>query len=102
VGAGVGIGSDRSFQLTADWRADFDRAGKTTNRYGAGVEVLLGQLVPLRAGWSKDEMLGTKWWSVGAGLVTQTGVALDVGYRQSLDDPSARTVAATLKLFLFQ
>jgi hypothetical protein len=102
VGAGVGIGSDRSFQLTADWRADFDRAGKTTNRYGAGVEVLLGQLVPLRAGWSKDETLGTKWWSLGAGLVTQTGVALDVGYRQSLDDPSARTVAATLKLFLFQ
>jgi hypothetical protein len=102
VGAGVGIGSDRSFQLTADWRADFDRAGKTTNRWGAGVEVLLGQLVPLRAGWSKDEMLGTKWWSLGAGLVTQTGVALDVGYRQSLDDPSARTVAATLKFFLFQ
>lgn len=102
AGAGIGIGSDRSFQVTADWRADFDRAGKTTNRYGAGVEVLLGRLVPLRAGWQKDETLGTRWWSVGAGLVTQGGVALDVGYRQSLDDATARTVAATLKLFLFQ
>ncbi|HEY6003457.1 MAG TPA: hypothetical protein VIV57_11335 [Anaeromyxobacter sp.] len=102
VGAGIGIGNDRFIQLTADWRADFDRAGKTTNRYGAGVEVLLGQLVPLRGGWSRDETLGTRWWSLGAGLVTETGVALDVGYRQSLDDPSARTVAATLKLFLFQ
>jgi hypothetical protein len=102
AGVGIGLGNDRSFQLTADWRADFDRAGKTTNRYGAGVEVLLGRLVPLRAGWSRDETLGTRWWSVGAGLVTQTGVALDVGYRQSLDDSSARTVAATLKLFLFQ
>jgi hypothetical protein len=102
AGAGVGIGNDRSFQVTADWRADFDRAGKTTNRYGAGLEVLLGQLVPLRAGWSRDETLGTKWWSLGAGLVTQTGIALDVGYRQSLDDPTARTVAATLKVFLFQ
>ncbi|HEY6101145.1 MAG TPA: hypothetical protein VIW03_17040 [Anaeromyxobacter sp.] len=102
AGAGIGIGSDRSLQVTADWRADFDRAGKTTNRYGAGVEVLLGNLVPLRAGWSKDETLGTKWWSAGVGLVTQAGVAIDVGYRQSLDDASARTVAATLKLFLFQ
>jgi hypothetical protein len=102
MGAGVGIGSDRSFQVTADWRADFDRAGKATNRYGGGVEVLLGQLVPLRAGWSRDDMLGAKWWSLGAGLVTQAGVMLDVGYRQSLDDPSARTVAATLKIFLFQ
>lgn len=102
AGAGVGIGSDRSFQLTADWRADFDRRGKTTNRYGAGLEVLLGNLVPLRAGWSKDEMLDTRWWSVGAGLVTQSGVALDIGYRQSLDDASARTIAATFKVFLFQ
>lgn len=102
AGAGIGIGSDRSFQVTADWRADFDRRGKTTNRYGAGVEVLLGQLVPVRAGWARDETLDTRWWSVGAGLVTQAGVALDVGYRQSLDDSRSRTVAATLKVFLFQ
>lgn len=100
--AGIGIGSDRSFQLTADWRADFDRAGKTTNRYAAGLEVLLGELVPLRAGWARDETLDGSWWSLGAGLITQGGVALDVGYRQALGDPSARTVAATLKLFLFQ
>ena len=102
AGAGIGVGNDRSFQVTADWRADFDRAGKTTNRYGAGLEILLGDLVPLRAGWSKDETLGTRWWSIGAGLVTQTGVAIDLGYRQSLDDTSVRTVAATLKVFLPQ
>jgi hypothetical protein len=102
AGAGIGLGNDRSFQVTGDWRGDFDRAGKTTNRYGAGVEVLLGNLIPVRAGWSRDETLATRWWSAGVGLVTQTGIALDVGYRQSLDDPSSRTIAATLKLFLFQ
>lgn len=102
AGAGVGIGNDRSFELTADWRADFDRAGKTTNRYGAGVEVLLGNLVPVRAGWQRDETLATRWWSLGAGLVTQSGIALDVGYRQSLDDSNSRTIAASLKVFLFQ
>jgi hypothetical protein len=102
VGAGVGIGNDRSLQLTADWRADFDRWPETTNRWALGAEVLLGQLVPLRAGWMRDETLGGSWWSVGAGLVTRGGVSLDVGYRQSLDDPSARTVAGALKVFLFQ
>ncbi len=102
AGVGVGIGNDRSVQVTADWRGDFDRLGKTANRYGAGVETLLGNLVPIRAGWSKDDVLGTKWWSVGAGLITQTGVALDFGYRQSIDDKNARTLAASLRLFLFQ
>jgi hypothetical protein len=102
AGAGVAIGSDRSFQVTADWRADFDRAGETTNRWSAGAEVLLGGVVPIRAGWSRDETLGGRWWSAGAGLVSQGGVALDVGYRQSLDDANARTVAATLKVFLFR
>lgn len=102
AGVGVGVGSDSSFQLTADWRADFDRAGETTNRWAAGVELLLGRLVPIRAGWMKDETLDGQWWSAGAGLISQSGVALDVGYRQSLDDPNARTIAATLKVFLFR
>jgi hypothetical protein len=101
-GAGVGLGSDRSFQLTADWRADLDRAGKTTNRFAAGAEVLLGEAVPLRAGWMRDETLGGSWWSIGAGIVTRQGVALDFAYRQSFDDLSARTIAASIKVFLFQ
>jgi hypothetical protein len=102
VGAGIAIGSDQRFQVTGDWRADFDRGQETTNRYAAGVEVLLARLVPVRAGWTRDETLDTSWWSVGAGLVSQGGIALDVGYRQSLDSTSARTIAASLKVFLFQ
>jgi hypothetical protein len=102
AGAGLAIGSDQSLQLTGDWRADFDRGGETTNRYSAGVEVLLGRLVPIRAGYTRDETLGGRWWSLGAGLVSRNGVALDVGYRQSFEDESARTLAATLKVFLFQ
>ena len=102
AGAGIGVGSDQSFQVTADWRADFETGGETTNRYAAGVEVLLGEAVPIRAGWMRDETLGGQWWSAGAGLVTRNGVALDFGYRQSLDDPNARTIAATLKVFLFR
>jgi hypothetical protein len=102
AGAGIAIGNDRSFQVTGDWRTDFDRGEQTTNRYAAGIEVLLARLVPVRAGWMNDETLDTQWWSIGVGLVTRSGVAFDVGYRQSFDDVDARTIAASLKLFLFQ
>ncbi|MCM2334201.1 MAG: hypothetical protein NDI82_09675 [Anaeromyxobacteraceae bacterium] len=103
LAAGLALGSDTSVKVIADWRADFDRvrdaAGKarTTNRYGAGVEAFLGNMVPLRAGWMRDETLDTSWWSAGAGLVTAGGVALDVGYRQSLEDSAVRIIAVSFK-----
>lgn len=103
-GAGLAIGSDELVQLTGDWRVDLDRGGEgrgTLNRYAAGAEVLLGRLVPVRAGWAYDEVVGEHWWSVGVGLVTRNGIALDVGYRQGLDAPDARSIAASIKLFLF-
>lgn len=101
VGGGIAVGSDRRAQVTADWRADLDRLGKTSNRYAAGGEVLLGRLFAVRAGYTKDEVLDTTWWSAGIGLAARSGVALDLGYRQSVDDASARTLAASLKVFLF-
>jgi hypothetical protein len=100
MGAGIALGSDRSFQVTADWRTDLDRPGSKTNRWAAGAEVLVLNMIPLRAGWMKDELLDTTWWSAGAGLVNANGVAIDVGYRQSIEDPKARTIAATLKIFV--
>ncbi len=111
VGAGIAIGTDRLFQITADWRADFDRGQLTSttpdvratkNRYGAGAELLLGDLVPLRGGFQVDEVLDTRWWSVGTGLVSKNGIALDVGYRQSVDAKTARQIAASLRVFMFQ
>jgi hypothetical protein len=101
MGAGVAVGSDRSFQVLVDWRADFDhRNDKGSNRIAVGAEALIFDLVPVRAGWMKDQILGTSWWSAGLGLVTRNGVAFDVGYRQSIDDPNARAIAASLKFFV--
>jgi hypothetical protein len=99
MGAGVSVGSDTSFKVTADWRADFDRTGQTTNRYGAGAELLLGNMFPVRAGYVKDETLDTAWWSAGAGLISSGGMAIDVGYRQSIDASVARTVSVAVKAF---
>jgi hypothetical protein len=108
MGAGLAVGSDRSFQVTGDWRTEFDDRGEAagqarrrgSNRWAVGAEALVLNLIPLRAGWMKDEILDTSWWSAGVGLVSGNGVALDVGYRQSIEDPKARIVAATLKLFV--
>jgi hypothetical protein len=101
MAAGVAVGSDTSFQVTGDWRTDFDApSGKNATRWAAGAEALLFDMIPVRAGFMKDGFLDTKWWSAGVGVVTPTGVALDFGYRQSLDDPSARMIGATLKLFV--
>jgi hypothetical protein len=100
AGAGIALGSDTSFQVLGDWRADFDRLGKTANRYSLGAEWLIRSLVVLRGGWIRDDVLDTSWWSAGAGLVAQHGIALDVGYRQSIESPSARTFAVALKFFV--
>jgi hypothetical protein len=104
VGAGLMLGSDTSVKLTADWRADLDRVrdpagrARTSNRYGAGLEILLGDIMPVRAGYLKDETLDTTWWSAGFGLITNNGVAIDVGYRQSVETPDARTISVAFKL----
>lgn len=101
MGAGVAVGSDRIFQVTADWRTDFDhRNDKGSNRFAVGAEALLFDLVPVRAGWMRDQILGTSWWSAGLGLVSRNGIALDVGYRQSIDAANTRLIAASLKFFV--
>lgn len=98
VGAGLSIGSDTSAHGSFEWRSDLDRLGKTTNRYSFGAEVLLGNVAPLRASYVIDETLDTKWWSVGAGLVSAKGGGVDIAYRQSVDDPNARVIAVAAKL----
>ncbi len=108
AGAGLALGSDTSVKLSLDWRADFDRrrdaSGKarTSNRYAIGLETMLGQTVPLRAGFMEDETLGTSWWSAGVGLVTRSGAAVDLGYRQSLKTPDARVIAVSFKLMFLE
>jgi len=102
AGAGFAVGTDRIVQVTGDWRADFDRnGGKTTNRYAGGAEGLVANLIVIRGGFMHDDTLGTNWWSAGTGFVTASA-ALDIGYRQSTTDSSAREIAATLKVFINQ
>lgn len=116
--AGFAIGSETSFQLTGDWRMDTNRvrnpdgSAKSTNRYGVGAEYLFANAVPVRAGFQVDDVAGptlvngqpvnlsrTKWWSVGAGWVS-TRASVDLGYRQSTTDPTARTLEIAVRMFV--
>jgi hypothetical protein len=100
VGAGLAIGDDRRFHLLFDWKRDFDRRETETDSWAAGGEVLVARNFPLRAGWQQDDTRGVTWWSAGAGLVTTAGLALDVAYRQAVDDSADRFFGVALKLFL--
>jgi len=99
-GAGLHVGDGRRYNVVLDWRGDAERRGKLTSSWAAGGELLVGDMVPLRAGWLRDDTRGASWWSAGAGLVSSAGVALDVSYRQGIDHPDDRTLAAAVKLFL--
>jgi len=59
-------------------------------------------MVPVRAGYVKDETLATSWWSIGAGLVSSSGLAVEVGYRQSIDATDARTISVAIKTFMLE
>ena len=101
VGAGAAVGDERRFHIALDWRGDFDRPrGKTTNLYAVGGEVLLADLIPLRAGYLRDETRNASYWSAGLGVVTSSGVAIDASFRQGIDHSDDRTFAVGLKLFL--
>jgi hypothetical protein len=101
VGAGISIGSDRILHVNADWRGQFDPQGKVLNTYSAGAEVLVADMFPLRAGYLNDEWRNGQWWSAGVGFVSASGVAFDIGYRQAIGVPGYRTIAAGIKIFLF-
>jgi opacity protein-like surface antigen len=101
LGVGAAIGDERRFNLAADWRADFDRQGKLTNLYSLGGEVLLADLFPVRGGYLHDETRNASAWSAGIGFVSTSGIAVDLAYRQGIERSDDRTLAVSLKLFLF-
>lgn len=99
VGTGIAIGNERRYNVTADYRADFDRAGETRHAWGVGGELLAFGNFPVRAGFLNDDARDGKWWTAGVGAVSTSGFAIDLAYQQSVDVPQARVLAAALKVF---
>jgi hypothetical protein len=99
-GAGVSYGDDRKYDIAVDWRADFTTRGQTTHLFAVGGEVLIAEVVPVRASYVNDGTRDASAWAIGSGFVTSSGFALDLSYRQGIERSDDRTFAATLKIFL--
>lgn len=83
--------------LAADVRADFETNNRTTLTYSGGLELVLGQSFPVRAGYTWDGFTRSSQVGVGLGLLTQGG-GLDLAYRHDFGGEDGRLVALTFKL----
>ncbi len=69
----------------------------------SGIELLLGESVPLRAGYEYDGALETSWVSGGIGFMTGQGAnggQISVAYRHNLEEAKEIGVGVAITLFL--
>lgn len=102
LGLGLAVGDVGRYQLCFDWRADFDRQASTTHLFAVGGEYLVGDSVPIRGSYVKDDTRNASFWSAGLGYVSSGGFGVDASYRQRIEKPEEWTIAVGVKLFLFQ
>jgi len=85
------------FVIGADVRADFETNEQLTLTYSGGLEVLLGQTFPVRAGYTYDGFTRSSQLGFGLGFLTPSG-GLDLAYRQDLGGEQGRLIALTVKV----
>jgi hypothetical protein len=83
-------------RVAADVRTDLGERGGLL-AYNAGAEWVLGDFLPLRAGYGYDQLTGAR--SIGAGLgLMLDGMELDLGYRHELGGAFSRLLALTIRM----
>jgi hypothetical protein len=85
------------FTAAADVRADFVTNQRTTFTYSGGLEYVLGQSFPVRAGYTWDGFTRASQLGVGIGLLTPGG-GVDVAYHHEFGGEKGRLVALTFKV----
>ena len=86
------------FTLATDVRADFT-GERTRWSYGAGLEYILGEALPVRVGYGYDTLNRSSELGVGAGIMTEGG-GLDLSYKHDFSDRGSRLLALTFKVQL--
>jgi len=85
--------------LSFDWLLDFETLQGTQSRLSGGLEWLVAELVPVRAGYLWDEQTGDQRVSVGIGVIVPN-FGFDVGYQQSVVQFEDRVLSLSVKGFL--
>ena len=97
MGAGISVGPSDTFHVNADWSRDYGADGVHTDRWGAGLEVLIADMFAARGGWLYDSGAKLQWWQFGAGF-GYMGYGADLAYRQSFGGATFRTLTASLRI----
>ncbi len=103
--AGGGVAYTGAF-LTADVDvlADFDTQSSVRPVVNAGLELLLAEAVPVRAGFEWNDARDERWVGGGIGFISSgqgaTSSQVGVSYRQNIDDAKNLVFAAGLTMFL--
>jgi hypothetical protein len=98
IGVGVG-GQFRTFSLSADLNADLQSEDEAVFSYGVGVQLLLQNMIVLRAGYTGGGLREMNHLSAGISYVSQMA-GFDIAFRQSLDEPSDTFFSLALKVFM--
>ncbi len=86
-----------SLDVSANMDLDLSEdADSTVGTWGFGADMGLVDVVHLRAGFTRDEQLGTESLHAGLGW-SNSQVAVDLGYGQTLSDPSAITLGVSVR-----
>lgn len=87
VGAGVGVGRETDFMISADAAVDLTSGPSPTFDFGVGGEYLVAHAIPLRIGFQRRGFLDRNLLTVGAGWRSeQAGV--DFSYQHDLNRSS--------------
>lgn len=103
VGGGLAY-TGELLTLDADVVADFDRGDGTAVVAATGLEMVLGDVVPFRAGFEFDGATEQKWVAGGIGFLdTRTrkeGNQLNIAFRQNIDNSDEWVFSGGILLFL--
>jgi hypothetical protein len=86
------------FTLATDVRADFT-GERTRWNYGAGLEYILGEAIPVRLGYGYDTQDRSSELGAGIGVLTEGG-GLDFSYKHDFGERGSRLLALTFKIQL--
>jgi hypothetical protein len=97
--AAVAWGTDTTWHLSFDYKADLSDTSNVKNKLALGGEVLVGESIALRGGGTWDTSAKQWWISAGAGLLTEKG-GLQLVWRRRVEGPYDQFFEGGLTIFL--
>jgi len=97
--AGVAWGTDTTWHLSFDYKADLSDTSNVKNKLALGAEVLVGESIALRGGGTWDTSAKQWWVSAGVGLLSERG-GLQLVWRRRVEGPYDQFFEGGLTIFL--